>query len=133
MKKIFPFFFTFTFVYSLSNTPVSQFNSVVENLSSCNFIKTRYSLVNGANFASPTLDIRSHSTLALDVLFDDSTFSNDDFLAGVSYEISCDNTYSGYIDLKFYVNKIGIKYSSSQIKLQLPSSTNFHNVIFMDA
>lgn len=132
MKKILSFFFIFNLVYSLPKTLDSEHNTIVQNLSSCNLIKTRTFLINGANFNTTHFDIMSKSTLELDILFDDTSFSDNDSIAGVSYEISCDNKYSGYVDLNFYVNKINIKYSSSQLKLELPDDTNFHNLIFVD-
>ena len=118
----------FLLLSSLANASTSV---NIINDSSCNLVKQKSYVVNGVTFQASPKDVPSHKSSPVIVNFNNQTADDDEYLAGVSYQIVCDGSYDGYVDVELAPYGESITTSSSHIILG-DGDTDLSKIIFVD-
>ena len=116
----------------LVSTLANAYTSInVINDSSCDLIKQKSYVENGVTFQSTPKDIPSHKSSPILVNFNHKESGEDEYLAGVSYQIRCGNSYDGYVDLEFAPFAEDVTISSSHITIR-ESDLSLSKIVFID-
>ena len=107
-------------------------STVVVNDSKCDLIEAKYFTVNDASFVSKPSFIHSHKSAPITINFHNAHAYEDEYLAGIGYNVVCGGEPSGNVVLEFSPGQIGISFSKNT-KVNIDESTSsFSRLVFTD-
>lgn len=107
-------------------------STLIVNDSKCELHENKYFADKGVSFMSKPNVIHSHKSAPISINYHNVRAHEDEYLAGIGYNVVCGGESGGYVILEFSPEEIGIGLSKNvKVKLNESAST-FSKLVFTD-